>query len=343
MPLKALGKIPSGDELEKVQASPQYKKDHFENIEVTKMMDKNSSMISVLWKFFNKPKTAYPQKPLPSVKTDLKKLPDDAPVIVWFGHSSYLIKLNGVHILVDPVFSGHASPFSSFAKAFKGTDVYTTDDLPDIDVLLITHDHYDHLDYITIKNLAHKIKLVYTSLGVASHLRYWGIDDKKIVELDWWDNHMLPNNIQLTAVPARHFSGRDLARDKTLWSAFVLHTSDYCLYVGGDSGYGNHFKAIHEKFNHFDIALLECGQYNVAWHDIHMLPEETAQACLDLNAKVLMPVHWGKFSLSLHPWNEPIKRLLPKAKELNIQVTTPLIGEPVIIGKSYPQKEWWNF
>lgn len=339
MLLKVLGKNPSGNALKKVESSANYKNKSFENLLPTKLME-NVSMVSVMWKFINKPKNTVPPKPLPSVKTNLKNLPDGAPVIVWFGHSSYLIKINGKHILVDPVFSGHASPFSFSTKSFAGTDVYTIDDLPAIDVMLISHDHYDHMDYETVQKLSAKTSLICTSLGVAAHLNFWGIDNRKIIEFDWWDSHEIVNDMQLTAVPARHFSGRTFVRNKTLWSSFVLKTK-HTLFLGADSGYGDHFKLINEKFGQFDMAILECGQYNFAWHNIHMLPEETVQASIDLKAKVLMPVHWGKFSLALHPWDEPVKRLLIKANELKVQVTTPMIGEPVIVGNSYPNKTWW--
>ncbi len=337
---KVFGRNPSGKELEKVQASPNYRDGSFTNLMPTKLMD-NASLASVLWKFINKPANTLPPKPLPSVKTDLRSLPGDAPVIIWFGHSSYLIKINGKHILADPVFSGHASPFSFSAKSFAGTDVYTTDDLPEIDTLIISHDHYDHLDYKTVKKISDKTKLICTSLGVASHLSHWGIDNE-ITEFDWWDSYELPGNIQLTAVPARHFSGRGLVRNKTLWSSFALNTKQYALFIGADSGYGDHFKQINKKLGSFEIAILESGQYNLAWHDIHMMPEEAVQACIDLNAKVLMPVHWGKFSISLHPWDEPVKRVGRKAGELEVNITTPMIGEPVILGRSYPEKKWWE-
>jgi L-ascorbate metabolism protein UlaG (beta-lactamase superfamily) len=339
--LKALGKNPSGNELKKVEASPNYKNKSFQNLMQTSMME-NTSMFSIMWKFMNKPKNTAPPKPLPSVKTDLKSLPDGAPVIVWFGHSSYLIKINGKYILVDPVLSGHASPFSFTAKSFPGTDIYTVEDLPPIDMLIISHDHYDHMDYKAIKKLVPKTKLICTSLGVASHLNYWGLNNTRIIEFDWWDSHELLNDMQLTAVPARHFSGRSFVRSKTLWSSFVLQSGQYSLFIGADSGYGDHFKAIQQKFGSFDLAILECGQYNIAWHSIHMLPEETAQASIDLHAKVLMPVHWGKFSISLHPWDEPVRRVLAKAGELNIKVTTPMIGESVTIGGVYPEKRWWE-
>ena len=172
-----------------------------------------------------------PPKPLPSVKTDLDNLQYEEPVIVWFGHSSYLIKINGKNILVDPVFSGHASPFSFTTKAFAGTDVYGVDDMPNLDVIIISHDHYDHLDYKTIIKLAPKAKQIVTSLGVASHLLYWGIPAGKIIELDWWQSHQLPGDIQLTAVPARHFSGRSLVRNKnTVVIIRIGNTGAFCFY-----------------------------------------------------------------------------------------------------------------
>ena len=340
MLLKVFGRNPSGDELKKVQASNNYQNNSFHNLVPTQVMQ-DVSKFSVLRKVINKPKTAVPPTPLPSIKTDVKSLPDNAPVIVWFGHSSYLIKINGKHILVDPVFSGHASPFSFLIKSFAGTDIYNIEDFPPIDVLLITHDHFDHLDYETVKKIIPKTSLICTSIGIASHLRYWDIKTK-ITEFDWWNSKEILPGMQLSALPARHFSGRSFVRNKTLWSAFVLETNDCKILIGGDSGYGDHFKAINKKFTSFDIAILECGQYNEAWHNIHMMPEETAKACIDLNSKVLMPVHWAKFSLALHPWDEPIRRLCQKADELKIQLTTPKIGEPVIVNNTYPASQWWN-
>jgi L-ascorbate metabolism protein UlaG (beta-lactamase superfamily) len=340
MNLKAFGKLPAGESLKRIEASSNYRDKSFQNIELTKVFT-GESMVKVLRKFITA-KNTKPPKQLPSVKTDLKNLPNDKPVIVWFGHSSYLIKINGKHILVDPVFCGHASPFPFTTKSFEGTDIYTVEDLPAIDLLLISHDHYDHLDYKTVQQLIPKTKMVCTSLGVASHLQYWGFDSKKITEFDWWDEHVLFNDLKFTAVPARHFSGRSFIRNRSLWSAFVLQTNEYNLFIGADSGYGSHFKLIHEKFPSFDIAILECGQYNISWHNIHMLPEETVQASIDLHAKVLMPVHWGKFALSLHEWDEPIQRVVAKANELNVKITAPMIGEPVIIDRSYPDSEWWK-
>jgi L-ascorbate metabolism protein UlaG (beta-lactamase superfamily) len=294
-----------------------------------------------MWRFFNKPKNTAPPKPLPCVKTDIALLTSDKPVIVWFGHSSYFIHINGKNILVDPVFSGYASPFSFTGKSFKGSPVYTADDFPAIDILILTHDHYDHLDYRTILMLQSKTKTICTSSGVGSHLRYWGIDKEMITEFDWWESKQVTGDVELTAAPARHFSGRSFTRNKTLWSSFILKAGGYSIYIGADSGYDSHFKTIGEKYGPFDIVMLESGQYNEWWPYIHMMPEQTVQAAIDLKAKVLMPVHWGKFALGLHPWDEPIKRVVAKANELNVKITTPMIGEPVVLDSSYPKEQWW--
>jgi L-ascorbate metabolism protein UlaG (beta-lactamase superfamily) len=347
--LPVMGKAPSGRRLERIKLSPHYADGKFQNKVPTELLRKGAPFFKVLWLFFNKPKDTVPPAALPSVRTDLRNLPDGAPVVVWFGHSSYLIKAGGKHILVDPVFSGHASPVSFFARAFKGTNVYGVSDLPKIDMVVITHDHYDHLDYRVMKQLTATAGHFYTSLGVGAHLEYWGIGTERITELDWGEEVRLDKREEipadsgtLTATTARHFSGRGMGNGRTLWSSFVLKIGGYSFFLGGDSGYAPHFKAIGEQFGPFDIAILECGQYGKYWPDIHMRPEETVAAAGDLGAKLLLPVHWGKFSLSLHPWDEPVRRALAAARKTGLAVTTPLIGEPVIIGGKVPQREWWE-
>ncbi len=338
----SFGKDPSGKELEKIKQSPNYRDNQFHNAEPTLTLAKDASMTKVLWHFLNKPKGSRPPRPLPFVKTDLNSDISDKPVLVWFGHSSYFIRINGINMLVDPVLSNYAAPFSFMNKAFAGTDVYSVNDMPAIDVLLITHDHYDHLDYETVIKLRSKVKHVYTSLGVASHLVYWGYNKEMITEMDWWQSVTLPNDMQLTAAPARHFSGRSVKRFTTLWSSFVLSTNDYKIYIGADSGYGSHIKEIGEKFGPFDLAILENGQYNKAWPQIHMFPEEAVQAGVEIRAKVMMPVHWAKFDIALHTWDDPIKRFSAAAKEKGALITTPLIGEPVVVDGVYPCSEWWH-
>lgn len=342
--LKVLGASPSGKRLERIQRSAHYKDGAFRNLRPTAMMVQNTSFFKMLIDFFNKPKTTSPAPGvvLPSVKTNLKSLHADVPTIVWFGHSSYFIRYRELSILVDPVLSGNASPFSFLVKSYPGTDIYKADDFPDIDIVIITHDHYDHLDYKMIKQLAPRVKMFCTSLGVGAHLEYWGVAPEKIVEFDWWEEKNLGENIRLTALPARHFSGRTFHRNQTLWSAFALQLDDYKLFLGGDSGYDTHFADIGKKFGGFDIALLEIGQYGKNWPYIHTTPEESVQAAVDLQTKVLMPVHWGKFTLAMHDWDEPIKRAMAAAQQKGLAVVVPKIGEPVVLGNYHPPAQWWN-
>ena len=342
MTRKAIGKNPSGDRLIKVKQSPNYKDGSFQNIEPTTVIIKSASILKVLKDHATKPKTVQPAGSLPHVITDLKKINNDKPTIVWFGHSSYFIHCKGFNILVDPVFSGNASPVKFFGKSFPGTDEYKPEDFPVIDILLITHDHYDHLDYYTVMQLNHKVKKIVTSLGVGSHLEHWGIEKNKIFECDWWDEYIVNNEIKFTATPARHFSGRGLSRAKTLWSSFVLNIYNYQIFIGGDSGYDKQFKIIGDKFKAFDLAFLECGQYGESWPYIHMHPEETIQAAKDLNTKYVFPVHWGKFVLANHPWNEPIKILTEAAKKENKKIISPKIGQPFILGEEFNQTLWWD-
>lgn len=342
--MKVLGKRPTGKHLVRVEQSANYKNGFFQNLANTPPLREGASTFTITKDFFLKKKAAdiKPPQAIPSVKTDLHSLPDLTPTIVWFGHSSYLIKHQGKNILVDPVFSGFASPISLFVKAFEGADAYGVEDMPFIDMLIITHDHYDHLDYDTVLGLKDKIGHIYTTLGVGAHLDLWGFDLQKISEFDWWQSKQVSETIKLTATPARHFSGRDLERSKTLWASFVLEWGPYKLFIGGDSGYDEQFKVIGEKFGAFDIAFLECGQYNKDWPLIHMFPEQTAQAAKDLNTKVLFPVHWGKFILSDHAWNGSIKRVQIAAQILEVKLTTPQIGEAISLPQYLPNNKWWH-
>lgn len=336
------GKAPSDKRLERIKLSPNYKDKHFKNIHYTPQLTEGTNMISVLVKFFfKKSKRGKPAKPLPSVKTNLQQLDVNDDVLVWFGHSSYYMQLDGKKLLVDPVFSGHASPFTFMTKSFAGADIYTADDFPEIDYLVITHDHYDHLDYETISKLKPKVKKVITSLGIGAHLEHWGYDSSIISEADWNDE-ITDKEFKLLAVTARHFSGRTYKRDNTIWSSFILTTPSYKIFIGGDSGYDDHFKNIGDAFGPFDLVLLENGQYNESWKYIHMMPEEAVQAAIDLKAKKLMPVHWGKFALSIHAWDEPIIRLTTEAKNKNVSIIHPMIGEMYNLNQPAPQIEWWK-
>ncbi len=343
MNLKSFGKTPAGERLERIQRSPQYKDGKFQNMEPTSVNPNDVSMFRILKKMLSRPSSVRPSEGMPHEQTNLKQLNAASPVVVWFGHSSYFIVIDGFRILVDPVFSGTASPSRFFGKAFEGGDTYNAEDFPELDLLVLTHDHYDHLDQPSIKELDQKVKQVVTSLGVGAHLEYWGMSSQKITELDWWDFAEVSKNVKITATPARHFSGRGFKRAQTLWSSFVLEIKGYRIFLGGDSGYDDSFKRIGEKFGSFDLAFLECGQYNKFWPQIHMFPEQTVMAANDLNAKMVIPVHWGKFVLSTHPWNEPVKRFSEAAKRENIKFVSPKIGQPFHLEKEFKQEIWWDF
>ncbi|WP_316633392.1 MBL fold metallo-hydrolase [uncultured Flavobacterium sp.] len=340
------GKRPSGERLALIQKSPQYRNGKFENINYTPELAEGYGYFNIISEFlFKKVDRKIPTDIIPSVKTNLHEIPLDQDIMVWFGHSSYYIQLERKRFLIDPVFSGNASPIIGTTKAFKGTDIYTADDLPEIDYLLITHDHYDHLDYTTIMELKSKIKKIICPLGVGSHFEFWKFPTQNIIEKDWHEKVILDQNITLYTAPARHFSGRSFKRCNTLWTSFILETKDFKMYLGGDSGYDSHFAEIGTKYGPFDIALLDNGQYNPAWKYIHNLPEDVIKAMKDLNTKRVFPVHSSKFSLSLHSWDEPLIKVteLNATSENPIPLITPMIGELVELKNEKQEfKQWWE-
>jgi len=342
--LPVFGALPKGLRMQSIQQLSNYRDGALQNLSITPMQPEGVSFFKILKAFFfQRDSERIPKKALTFIQPDLDGVNEsNAPELIWFGHSSYLIKINGLRILIDPVFSQTPSPFSFLgSKAFPGTGFVKAEDFTDIDVVLITHDHYDHLDYQSILKIAPKTKKILVSLGIGSHLERWGIDRNKIEEISWNQSTTVFNNLTFTAVPARHFTGRKFKRNQTLWSAFVLQTENWKLFLGGDSGYDTHFATIGEKFGPFDIALLECGQYNAYWPYIHMFPEETVQAAIDLKARVLMPVHWAKFSLAMHSWNEPVERVVNEAEKQNLKIVTPKLGETVVLNHYYPTAKWW--
>lgn len=321
------GRLPQGKRLERIQQSPHYDGKKFVNeIETVNMTSDKSSL--AIWKdfMFGDNSQTIPDTALPVIKTDLKALPKDKDWIVWFGHSSYLMNLSGKKILVDPVFY-QGSPVSFINKMFKGTDVYKPADMPDIDFLVISHDHWDHLDYQTVKELEPRVKHVVTGLGVGEHFEYWGYPIEKIIELDWWESADLGDGFKTTATPARHFSGRDLHQNKTLWASFIFKTPKRTVWIGGDTGYGPHFAKIGERFPGIDLAILENGQYNKDWAQIHTLPEFLVKEIQELNATRYMTVHHSRFCLSRHSYTEPLENARRAAKESGKPVLMPQMGE----------------
>ena len=323
------GRLPQDERLERIKQSPHYDGKQFVNeVEtVTMTGDKN---IFAVWKDFlfgDKTQTV-PDTALKVIKTDLKSLPADKDWIVWFGHSSYLMNLSGKKILVDPVFY-QGSPVSFVNKMFKGTDVYKPADMPDIDYLVITHDHWDHLDYEVVKELEPRVKKVVTGLGVGEHFEYWGYPVEKLVELDWWESADLGDGFSVTGTPARHFSGRDLRQNKTLWSSFAFKSPKRTVWIGGDTGYGPHFAKVGKEFPDIDLAILENGQYNKDWALIHTMPHELGKVMKDLDANRYMTVHHSKFCLSKHSYTEPLENAKHAASESGKPVLMPQMGEVV--------------
>lgn len=337
------GGSPKGGRLERIKQSPNFKNGVFHNLEVTPSLKKDVNIAGLLWGFFfNKNPHLKPINVLPATECDLEHLPED-DVLIWFGHSSYLLKLDGKLILVDPVFSHNASPIPGSNRAFKMSVDYALLVFPKIDYLFISHDHYDHLDYETIVKLRDKVGQVICGLGVGAHFESWGYQAEQIIEGDWYDQLKLDPDFQVTFTPARHFSGRRFTRNSTLWTSFVLKTSKYNLFLGGDSGYGKHFKAIGDQFGPFDLAILENGQYNDAWHYIHSLPGEWALETKELKAKVTLPVHSSKFALAMHDWNEPMEKFYETANKEHIPILTPKIGELVHLNKlDTVYAPWWR-
>ena len=330
-----------GERLARMQGKPNYHDGAFANLEPTPAIAEGARYTDMFWQFFFAKKIRNaPQDSLPVVQTNLHELPLDSNLYVWFGHSSYYIQLDGKKILVDPVFSKYASPVRMGVKAFKSSYSYRPEDMPEVDLLFISHDHWDHLDYNTFMAIKHKVKHIVTGLGVGAHLEKWGYPSNQISELYWGDRVQL-DGLQITATPGRHFSGRSFKRNTTLWSSFVLAGSKK-LFLGGDSGYGQHFKAIGKEYGPFDFAILENGQYDKMWPYIHMQPEEVIQATQDLAAHVLIPVHSSKFPLANHPWDEPLIRISEAAEAQEQALIMPKLGEVVYMEAQPENKAWWK-
>lgn len=342
--LPQFGKAPAGERLQRIQQSPHYQNGAFVNEEATGTFSEGHTFGSVLYGvFFAKKPDLKPKESIPSTFTDLHQLPADEDILVWFGHSSYFLQIEGLKFLIDPVFSGNASPIPGSNQAFEGSDIYTVADIPTIDYLLITHDHYDHLDYLTVKGLKNKVQQVICGLGVGAHLEHWGYPAERIIEKDWNESLALEKGMTLHTLPTRHFSGRTFKRNNTLWLSFLLKSPNGKFYLGGDSGYGEHFAKIGNQFGPIDLAILENGQYNPAWHAIHCLPEETLKAAKALQARRLMPAHSSKFALAMHPWYEPLTEITRLNAAYHVPLVTPMIGESVNLketGQAF--REWWK-
>jgi L-ascorbate metabolism protein UlaG (beta-lactamase superfamily) len=342
----AFGGKPNDAQKQRYKESGLYSNGKFKNQIPTSLDMKIGELASTMIEFAKGGPDRQPSGDIPVSKLDSLDIVNHSGKdtrLTWFGHSTFLLEMDSLNILIDPMFSSSPAPHRWLGpKRFSKQLPIEIEELPKIDAVLISHDHYDHLDYNSILKLKDKVGEFYVPLGVAPHLSEWGVDENKINELSWGDE-VQHESLKLICAPARHFSGRGiLDRNSTLWSSWIIEGSKK-IYFSGDSGYGPHFKEIGEKYGPFDFAMLECGQYNTRWEKIHMMPEQSAQAAVDLDAEVMMPIHWGAFTLALHSWTDPVERVTAKADELGVKIATPIIGESVVLdGSVLPSEKWWE-
>lgn len=323
--------------------SPQYGNGKFANQIDTSWDTSFSSMISMMKDFFKGNPERRPEASLPMASYAPGPNKEAAASVTWFGHSAFLLEIEGKTLLFDPMFGKAPTPFPVRNQRYSRELPFKIEELPVVDAVVLSHDHYDHLDYGSIIKLKDKVKNFIAPLGVGAHLQRWGVAPEIIQEHDWWDEFTF-EGLQLSCTPARHFSGRSLTdRNATLWSSWVIIGEETKIFYSGDGGYDSHFKEIGKKYGPFDLTLMECGQYDARWAALHMLPEETVQAHQDVKGKLLVPVHWGAFTLSLHAWHDPVERAVKAAAEAGVDIATPKIGESITASADEHSKSaWWR-
>lgn len=327
--------------------SGHYEDGQFENLQTINMDMSFSKGIGIMYKMLQGIPNSEPSFEIPVQSLDSLELTEyaDTARLIWFGHSAFLLQIDGKNVLIDPMFGDVPAPHPFLGNGRYNSELpIAVEKLPMIDLMIISHDHYDHLDYGSFQKLKDKTKAFFVPLGVGAHFKSWGIDATLIHELNWWDE-MVYEDLKLIFAPSQHFSGRGLSdRSSTLWGSWIIQGQGDNIYFSGDGGYGPHFKEIGEKYGPFDFAMMECGQYNDQWKDIHMIPEETAQAAVDVKARVMMPIHWGSFTLAMHTWTDPVIRVTAKANELKMPIIVPIIGEKLDLHAidQYETKDWWN-
>lgn len=338
------GKL-SKEQKERYVSSPNYKDGKFVNVNgADTNLGFGDMFKSLKGYFFPRPNTI-PQNNIAVEHLDSLAIADyNGPTrLIWFGHSTFLLQSSSKNILIDPMFGEVPAPNTMLGSSrFSKKLPIEIEQLPKIDAVVFSHDHYDHLDYGSVLLLKNKVDKFIVPLGLGAHLTAWGVPSNTIVELDWWNTTKFMD-VEFICTPAQHFSGRGFAdKGNTLWSSWIIKVGNEKIFFSGDSGYGPHFKEIGNKYGPFSFAMMECGQYNELWKEIHMMPEETAQASIEVRAERMMPIHWGAFKLAMHPWTEPIERVSVKAKELGVDMIAPKIGQPIYLEEPLPQLEqWW--
>ena len=337
------GKNPSESQKEFYSTFDNYGDGEFKNIEETVMITGEMPR----GEFFKKKPGRKPVKDFSPDKINFNafKSDDDYPIkFVWIGHSAFLFNIDGKLIMLDPMLGNYCAPVPiPSLKRYQKDIALSIDDIDSIDLVIFSHDHYDHLDYPTIKKIKNKVKNFFVPYGIGNHLKSWGVDEKVVSEFNWYDSKKI-DNIDLVCLPSRHFSGRGPNnRNSTLWASWAIISEFGKIYFSGDGGYGNHFKDIGEKYGPFDLSLIDTGQYNSAWKHSHMFPEQAVIAAQDLGSKYYMPIHWGAFTLSTHHWTDPVEGAIFYAREYGQKVIAPRLGEVVILNNGYNEIfKWWN-
>lgn len=337
-----MGALARGERLDRMERSGHFSDGHFEDI----MPRSEPELLKVFPKWLaggdahRRPREALPHRQL--TKGDFEKPPVSGLRITWLGHSTLIIELAGKRILVDPVWGDFAAPLNIESMRRFLPSPLPLAELPSIDLVLISHDHYDHLDYPTIAKLGEAEMPFYVPLGVGAHLEYWGISPERIKELDWWSEVAFDESLLLVCTPARHFSGRFLVdKDRTLWASWALIGTDKRVFYSGDTAMFPEFSQIGERYGPFDATMMETGAYNQLWVDVHLGPEQAVLAHQMLKGDLLIPVHWGMFDLGLHGWTEPIERTLIAAREAGVRVATPRPGDPIEPDALEEPRRWW--
>lgn len=336
----AMGKRPSGERLARMQKSSMYADGRFHNV-----LPMRDDMWKATRKWIAGADHREPKLELPierRTRADYAEAPKSGLRVSWFGHSSLLIEIDGKRVLTDPVWSERASPSSFFGPSRFFAPPIALEELPELDAIVLSHDHYDHLDTESILELSRLTRAPFVvPLGVGAHLEYWGIDPERIRELEWWQDTRV-GELRLVCAPARHFSGRGfLDRNTTLWASWSLIGPQHRAFFSGDTGMFPGFAEIGERLGPFDVTLIESGAYDSAWADVHLGPEQAVLAHQLLRGKVLMPVHWGTFNLALHAWTEPAERIIATSRSVGIQAVVPRPGgrfEPAALPRF---ERWW--
>lgn len=344
MPLKQFGGKITPDWKSKYQASSNWKNGTFQNLMETQTALNWKLLPTILFKQIKGHKEGQPKSLLPIKPFNLEQFHSqpDKTQLIWYGHSVVLLKINNKTILIDPMFGPDASPIGPKRTHRFSTDTLAIiDDLPEIDLMLLTHDHYDHLDFASIAKLKPKIKQAFVALGSKRHLVHWGVNETLIQEFDWWDTKIF-HDIQVTFTPTRHFSGRGLtSMAKCLWGGWAMRSAQENIWFSGDGGYSYHFKEIGDRLGPFDLGLMECGQYCPDWAQIHLFPNESVQAAIDAKVNIAMPIHWAGFNLSYHhAWHEPAYEFVTHAQQKQLKHITPTLGEVFDLYTS--TQRWWE-